>query len=101
MVMAQPVMSLPQDPQSPRPLSREKNLLGDPASVRKGEVSSCFPQTVSSSLMPGPDVCVMEGCVCVCVCVCARWRWVCEMEGCVGVGWRGVCVCVCVMEVGV
>ena len=96
MVMAQPVMSLPQDPQSPRPLSREKNLLGDPASVRKGEVSSCFPQTVSSPLMPGPDVCVMEGCVCVCVCVCVRdgggcvrWRGVCVCDG-------GVCVCVCV-----
>ena len=78
-----------QDPPSPGPLSGEKSFLGDSASVRKREVSSCPPESVLSALAPGPDVCVMEGCVCVCVYM---------MEGCVSVcvcvRWRGVCVCV-------
>ena len=68
--MAQPVMSLPQDPQSPGPLSREKSLLRDPASVRKRVVSWCPPQSVPSPLTPGPDVCVGRRGVCdggVCV----------------------------------
>ena len=86
MAMAQPVMSLPQDPQSPGPLSRKKSLLRDPASVRKGVVSWCPPQSVPSPLTPGPNVCVGRRGVCVCVCVCVMEVFVC------------VCVCVCVCE---
>ena len=36
-----------QDPPSPGPLSGEKSFLGDSASVRKREVSSCPPESVS------------------------------------------------------
>ena len=87
-----------QDPPSPGPLSGEKSFLGDSASVRKREVSSCPPESVLSALAPGPDVCVMEGGVCVCVydggvCVCVC---VCKMEGCVCVCVRWRCVGVCV-----
>ena len=53
--MDQPVMSLPQDPPSPGPLSGEKSFLRDPVSVRKREVSSRAPASVLSALAPGPE----------------------------------------------
>ena len=95
-----------QDPPSPGPLSGEKSFLGDSASVRKREVSSCPPESVLSALAPGPDVCVMEGCVCVCMMEGCVSVCVCEMEvcGCVCVRWRDMCVCdggVCVCDGGV